>query len=97
MKKSLIALAAIGTMFTAAPAFAGGVTVEYRDLNLTTAQGQQALERRIDKAAKSVCQYDRAKTGSRMTKPEVAQCYRAAKKQATQQMAVIVNSERVGG
>ena len=97
MKKSLIALAAIGTMFTAAPALAGGVAVEYRDLNLANAQGQQALERRIDKAAKAVCQYDRAKTGSRMTNPKVEQCYRDAKKQATQQMAAIVDSEHLGG
>ena len=97
MRKSIIALATIGTMVTAAPAFAGGVSVEYRDLNLTNEQGQQALERRIDKAAKAVCDYDRARTGSRMTNPQVEQCYRDAKEQATQQMAVIVNSERLGG
>ncbi|WP_209349049.1 UrcA family protein [Pontixanthobacter sp. CEM42] len=97
MKKSLIALAAIGTMFTAAPAFAGGVAIEYNDLNLSTAKGQQALERRIDKAAKDVCQYNRLRTGSRMTNPEIRKCYQTAKKQATQKMAAIVDSERLGG
>ncbi|MDN3646866.1 UrcA family protein [Pontixanthobacter aestiaquae] len=97
MKKSLIALATIGTLFTAAPAFAGGVAIDYSDLNLTTEKGQQALERRIDKAAKDLCQYNRLRTGSRLASRQIEKCYKTAKKQAAQQMAAIVDSERLGG
>ena len=97
MKKSLIALSAIGMVFTATPAFAGGVEVEYRDLNLANAAGQQALERRIDRAAKEVCELNTVKTGSRLISADARQCYREAKKQAKRQLASNVDRKQLGG
>lgn len=97
MKNSLIALAAISTAFGAAPAFAGGVTIEHQDLNLNTAKGQQVLEQRIDKAARKICQLDSRRTGTRIRSRAGQTCYVQAKKQATQQMAAVVENRRLGG
>ena len=97
MKTSLIAIAAIGTLATAAPALAGGITIEYRDLNLATVEGQKALDYRIDKAARKACGYDRLNTGSRVVRADVKKCYAQAKKAAKRQMAAIVENESLGG
>jgi UrcA family protein len=50
--------AAVGaTSATVGPAFAadGRVLVQYEDLNLESAAGRAVLERRLDRAARSVC------------------------------------------
>ena len=97
MKKTLIALAAIGTVFTAAPAMAESVSIQFRDLNLNTIEGQAKLEQRIDRAARKICQVDDHTMGSRIRDQDALACYAKAKKQATQQMAAVVENQRLGG
>lgn len=52
-----VAVAVGATTATVSPAFAAGgaVLVQYEDLNLNSAAGQAVLERRLDRAARSVC------------------------------------------
>ncbi|GAA4642284.1 hypothetical protein GCM10023115_04800 [Pontixanthobacter gangjinensis] len=97
MKKSLIALAAVGAMMSTTPAFAGNVQIQYDDLNLSSPAGQEALERRIDKAARDVCGLDQQRSGTRFPNRGAKKCFDNAKKQATQQMAAVVDEQRLGG
>ena len=97
MRKSLIALAAIGTAFTTAPAMAESVSIQFRDLNLNTIEGQAKLEQRIDRAARKVCQMNDHTLGTRIPDQSAAACYRDAKKKAARQMAAVVDNQRLGG
>lgn len=54
MNKSVLALAALASAFTA-PAFAETKSVRTADLDLSSAAGRDTLARRISSAAKSVC------------------------------------------
>lgn len=97
MKKTLISLAVIGALTATTPAFAENVSIEYQDLNLSSAAGQKVLANRIDRAARKVCGLDDQKSGSRIRSSKTRKCYEQAKRQATQQMAAIVDDERLGG
>lgn len=97
MKTLIIALSAAGAVLAATPAAAGTMSIEYKDLNLGTVEGQQALERRIDEAARDVCGLDEASTGTRIQSRTAKRCYQDAKKQATQQFAALVEENRLGG
>lgn len=52
---TLIAAALAATVSTAALAEPVSLTVRYSDLDLASADGQKALDRRIDQAARTVC------------------------------------------
>ncbi|WP_338466967.1 UrcA family protein [Novosphingobium sp. ZN18A2] len=54
-RKTILAAGLIGLAFASQPAFAKSVKVPYHDLDLSTPQGQQALDRRVRSAARSVC------------------------------------------
>ncbi|MXP47860.1 UrcA family protein [Altererythrobacter luteolus] len=97
MKRPLIALAAITTMAAAAPAFAEEIQVNHHDLNLTTIEGQQTLDRRVDRAAKRVCGYNELRSGSRFVTPSMRSCLAKAKAGANSQVAAIVDDKRLGG
>lgn len=97
MKYPLIALAAIGTVITATPAMAGEAKVAYHDLNLASVEGQETLKRRISQAAKQVCGYNDLNTGTRAATPDMRRCLAKAKASASQQMAVVIDEERLGG
>ncbi|MXO91444.1 UrcA family protein [Pontixanthobacter aquaemixtae] len=97
MRKSLITLAAISAACTAAPAFADSISIQYRDLNLSTAEGQAKLEQRIDRAAKKVCKLGDHTMGTRISDPSAKACYAKAKKQASRQMAAVVQDRNLGG
>ena len=99
MKRPLIALAALAAAGTAlaAPAAAETMAVQYRDLNLATAQGQKVLERRIDRAARKVCDRGVQRTGTRLPSAKVEACYRQAKAKANQTFAALVEAHRLGG
>src|SRR5690606_31145656 len=98
MKRPLIALAAATVLgATATPAFAESLSIPYQDLNLSTAEGQQTLERRIDQAARTFCGIDRPTTGSRISSRDARQCYAATKTQAQKQSAAILDEKRLGG
>jgi UrcA family protein len=104
MKSAIIALAAIGSTLAAtgvaAPALAKTtrtMVVEYSDLNLATAEGQEVLERRIDQAAKKVCGIGEVRTGTRLDSSNARPCYLAAKAGATKQFAAMIEDQRLGG
>lgn len=98
MKTTLIALAAGYAVLAAAPATAQKtVSVPYADLNLSTVPGQQALERRLDRAARGVCDYDAEQTGTRIRSTEAARCYAQVKAAAKERFAAIVGDNKLGG
>jgi len=96
IKTTSIAAAAAALVFTglsfgaATPAFAKDVTVRYADLDLTTAEGQKQLDRRLDTAARDVCGYDDVTTGSRLRSPEAIECYDKARAQFSAHVAAAV-------
>ena len=99
-KTALFAAAAAVASFTtlaAAPAYAGQVTVSYKDLDLTTAEGQKKLSRRLDYAARQACEYDRTDTGTRIPSRDAVKCYREAKQRSAGTFASIVENARLGG
>jgi UrcA family protein len=91
MRYPAILAAALGaaTVF-AAPAAAEtppSVAVRYADLDLSTTAGQVQLERRIDRAVRSICGSDRLPTGSRLPSPGTRQCYDETKARVHAQVA----------
>ncbi|CDO36607.1 MULTISPECIES: UrcA family protein [Novosphingobium] len=90
----IAAAALLGLALTAAPSFARDVEVRYADLDLASVEGQQTLERRIDRAARSACEYDRYDTGSRIHSREKIQCYRKALESAKTLMASKIEAAR---
>lgn len=97
MKNALIALAAAGAVLAGTPAAAEQMSINYKDLNLATTEGQQILEQRIDAAARRVCEIDRITTGSRIRSQEAQACYDEAKAAATKQVAALVSRNQLGG
>jgi UrcA family protein len=104
MKKFALALAAASISVTgmAAPAFAGTassktIKVEYADLNLNTMNGQATLERRLDKAAKRACDFNDARTGTRIQSKAAKECLAKARASAKQQFAAVMEDQRRGG
>lgn len=79
MRYPALLAAALAATAVAAPAVAAetsaSVAVKYSDLDLSTKAGQEALENRIDKAARSACGMDDANTGSRVRSREARECY----------------------
>lgn len=97
-KTNMIAAAAAGLVLGAvvaatapAPAFAKNVEVRYSDLNLSTTEGQQKLERRIDTAAREACDYNRVTTGSRLRSSDATECYSKARADVSAQVAGAVD------
>lgn len=98
MKRPLIVLAALVALgATAAPAYAQSLSISYRDLDLSTEQGQKALDRRIDSAVRKYCGTNERITGTRISASESRECYAETMKQAKAQFAAVVDEQRVGG
>ena len=99
MKTSLALIAAAGLAVVAAPVAAANqsVTVEYKDLNLSSPKGQKILERRIDAAARQVCGADSTVTGTRIVSRESRACMANAKRQLAKKIASLVEDQRLGG
>lgn len=73
------------------------VIVGFADLDLSTAAGQQKLERRIERAARQVCRLDDVTTGSRVPSPEASACYRQALRSVRSSVANAVAGNRPAG
>lgn len=98
MKSPLFAITAAAVLgAVATPAFAESLSIPYQDLNLATAEGQKALDRRIDDAVREFCGMDRTATGTRISSREARQCYAETRAQAQKQFAAIVDEQRLGG
>ena len=102
MKNFALATAALGLAVTATPAFAGPVDVPVAKvstagLDLASTEGQEILDQRIKRAAKKVCRVSDVHTGSRLQSAEVRKCYQKARASAKQQVAAIMEDQRLGG
>lgn len=102
MIKTTLTAAALGLMMAATPAAAGvqkgeSIDIEYRDINLTTIEGQRVLERRIDNAARQVCRTEEHRIGTRLRSAERAKCFAKARATAKSQMASIISEVQRGG
>jgi UrcA family protein len=93
MKTPLIALAAFATLL-AAPAFAESITVQYKDLDLSTEAGQKELDSRIDSAARKVCDYYKTTTGTRIPDKEARDCVAEAKKKIEKRIAALTEKDK---
>lgn len=103
-KTTIHALAALGLVGAAAsPALAGEgermtIEVSTADLNLATVEGQKTLDRRVEKAVRSVCRTTSLSTGSRILTDEARTCLARARSDARRQVAVITERyEQRGG
>ncbi|AKH43310.1 UrcA family protein [Altererythrobacter atlanticus] len=95
---AILAAAAALTAATAiTPAMAGQPTerVSYSDLNLTTQEGQDILQQRLNKAAWRVCMFD-AK-GQLQTAEHQNACYRQARKDVAVRVAEVIADHQRGG
>ncbi len=99
LTKTMAALGLATAALVAQPAMAEvgrtAVQVNYADLNLTTPEGQDQLQSRLDKAAIQVCRYD-AKGRLNTSRTEIA-CHREARQKVSVQMASIADDNRLGG
>lgn len=91
-----VAIFAIPDVAFAEPA-GNSVTVQYSDLDLTAAEGQQKLEQRIDRAARKVCALDEIKTGTIMRSQQAMACYRQALRDVRSSVATAVTGQRPAG
>jgi UrcA family protein len=89
---AIMAAAALGAAAVlAVPAAAEtSVGVKYSDLNLSTKEGQDRLERRIDSAARSACGMDRVVTGRFTPSTAQRECYAQTKAQVHDQVAATI-------
>ncbi|MEM9500258.1 MAG: UrcA family protein [Pseudomonadota bacterium] len=102
MKTFALAAAAFGLAVTATPAFAGSqdkqsLDVSFAGLDLSTAEGQKALEKRIETAARKLCGVDAVRTGTRMKSQSSVTCYKEAVASAKRQVAAAVADQQRGG
>jgi len=100
MKAGLAAALAAGAMI-ATPAVAAegeGATmqVRYSDLDLSTDEGQAALERRLDRAAELVCGIDRRTNGVALPSTEARACYRETIKNFEREIAAVAEQQQRG-
>ena len=102
MKNFALATAALGLAITATPALAGDATVKSTTvsaagLDLSTTEGQKMLDRRVEAAAREVCNIETVSTGSRIKSLNARSCYRKAVAGAKRQIATIKSDQRLGG
>ena len=99
IKTGLAAAFAAGAAM-AAPAFAADtmptVHVRYADLDLSTQEGQDTLNRRLDRAAHEVCGIDRRTSGPALPSSEARQCYRETVKGFEREIAVRAEEQQRG-
>ncbi len=96
MTKSLMSLAFVAGLFAAAPAFAALTAeraVATADLNLASARGRDALDKRLDHAARTICQVGQSR--DLVSRMNSKRCYRAAISAARLEAQTVI-ARRVG-
>jgi UrcA family protein len=73
------------------------ISIGIADLNLSGAKGQKELDRRIERAARNVCQASTSRTGTRMPAPGTSECIVAARASARQQVAAMIAAQDKAG
>ncbi|MFB0611220.1 UrcA family protein [Aurantiacibacter poecillastricola] len=100
MKAGLAAAIAASAMI-ATPALATNelptATVRYNDLDLSTQQGQDALERRLHNAAREVCGIDPRTTGFALPTAESRKCYSETIKSFEREIALRAEQQQRRG
>lgn len=91
------AAAAVATIATTAPVFAKDVSVSYKDLDLSTPDGQNKLAERLNAAARDACDVGAIRTGTRIPARSSTQCYKEAQARSKDTLATILNNTRKGG
>lgn len=106
MQKPLIIAASVlaaVSLFAATPGIATAqpgetaIAVRIADLDLASPAGQQSLERRIARAARTICGMDVQTSGTRLASSEAGACYRQAMRDVRQRVAAVIESRRNGG
>jgi UrcA family protein len=95
-------LAAALAVAAAAPAVAAtqvstSTAVRYTDLDLSTADGQAQLDRRIDVAARAACGLDTVRTDTRMPSQPARRCYDEARSNVNRQVAELIARDKSRG
>ncbi len=101
IKAGLAAAFTAGAMI-ATPALAQSdalqsVPVQYSDLDLSTDEGQAALERRLDRAAQKVCGIDRRTSGHALPSAEARGCYREVSESFAREIAARTEKQQQRG
>lgn len=89
--------AAIISPAIAASGDAQSGAIEYRDLDLATADGVAELDARIERAARSICEVDHHTTGTRLVSTAKRKCVDGVRASAKQQIASVIDNARRGG
>jgi UrcA family protein len=90
------AVLALGTGTSAAAE--DTIVVKYKDLNLASEEGQKALDKRIDSAARNFCRFNSLQTGTRNTKRAQTECVDQARAAARAQVLALTDgAARKGG
>ncbi len=67
------------------------VVVTHSDLDLSTEEGREELDRRIDNAAEEACGFGETTLGTRARTREARDCYRQAKRQLERRFAEAIS------
>ena len=100
MRMQSLALAVVAAALAvpaAAAEKAPRVGVHYGDLDLTSAEGQQKLDQRLERAAREVCGMNQTAVGSHLRSSHSRECYREARRHLDQQYAEAVNRKSAAG
>lgn len=97
MKTTLATLAAASLALSATAANANEVSVTYQDLDLASAAGQKALDKRIDRAARMVCGFKLEGKRTVRQESEARSCFASAKARAGEQYAAAADVTTLGG
>jgi len=91
---------------TAAALFASPVTaqaeaasrsVDISGIDLATPEGQRLLDRRVEAAARAVCEADRVQTGTRIPSSSIGECLETARNSAREQITAAIAKRNRGG
>lgn len=96
MRTPVIALTALA-LIAGSPAAAEDFVVQHADLDLSTAKGQKALDKRIDSEARRYCKMDVRQTGTRIRASGTTECYNQARAAAREQMASLIGQSSLKG
>jgi UrcA family protein len=99
LAKIIAALALAGTAFSpayAAPTEKMTIQVEYGDINLASVEGQKQLDRRLEKAVRTVCRTQSHNGGSRILNLDAKACLAKARADVRQQVAAITSVKQRG-
>ena len=101
MLKTPLISAALGIALLTTPAIASqgepSLNIEFGDLDLSTADGQKQLDRRISVAAREFCKANGVQTGTILRSSASTECVKQVRAIAYEQVAALTETEQRGG